>query len=106
MQANFTPRNIVYPEMYSNIECTVEKTIAAECCRQDTKEAMIFIKNKYELMIFTNIYKINQYFSNLSTKTSYVTGSILHRGAVRLSILTYALTQGAVIIIIRHQNLN
>ena len=49
-----------------------------ECCRQDTKEAMICIDNKYALIKFTNLYQINHDFSYFSTKTSHVTGSILN----------------------------
>ena len=29
-----------------------------ECCRQDTKEAMICIDNKYALIQFTSLYQI------------------------------------------------
>ena len=39
-----------------------------ECCRQDTKEAMICIDNKYVLIKFTYIYQINHNFSYFSTK--------------------------------------
>ena len=58
-----------------------------ECCRQDTKEAMICIDNKYALIKFTNLYQINHNFSYFSTKISRVTGSMSNWGAVRLSIL-------------------
>ena len=50
---------------------------------------MICIDNKYALPVlkFTNFYLINHNFSYFSTKTSYVTGSILNWGVVRLTIL-------------------
>ena len=66
-----------------------------ECCHQDTKEAMICINNKYGLIKFTNFYQFNHNFSYFSTKTSYVIGSILNCGVVRLPIL-HALTRDAV----------
>ena len=66
-----------------------------ECCRQDTKEAIICIDNKYASIKFTNLYQINHNFSYFSTKTSHLTGSILNWGAVRLSIL-HILTRDAI----------
>ena len=58
-----------------------------ECCRQDTKEAMICINNKYGLIKFTNFYQMNHNFSYFPTKKSYVTGSILNLEVVLLPIL-------------------
>ena len=75
MHAYFTPRYRVYPELFrtkrtrSILNAPLKKKIAAECCRLDTKEAMIFIKNKYELMIFTNIYiKLTNIFQTFPQK--------------------------------------
>ena len=39
-----------------------------ECCRQDTKEAIIYIDNKFGLVKFTNFYQINHNFSYFSQK--------------------------------------
>ena len=58
-----------------------------ECCRQVTKGVMIYIDNKYGFIQFITYYQRNHNFSYFSTKTSYVTGSILNWGVVRLSIL-------------------
>ena len=66
-----------------------------ECCRQDTKEAIICIDNKYALIKFNNLYQINHNISYFSTKISHLTGSILNWGAVRLSIV-HILTRDAV----------
>ena len=80
------------------MECTVVNKNRGRCemLRQDTKEAMIYINNKYGFIEFTKLCQINHYFSYLSTKkTSCVTGRILNWGAVRSSIL-HTLTQDAV----------
>ena len=60
-----------------------------ECCRQDTKEAMICIDNKNGFIELTNFYQIDHNFSYFSTKPSRVTGSILNWGlwVVQLPIL-------------------
>ena len=54
-----------------------------ECCRQYTKEAMICIDDKYGLMKVTDFYQINFKIFVLSTKMSYVNGSILNSGVVQ-----------------------
>ena len=64
-------------------------------CRQDTKELMICINNKYGLIQFTKINQINHYFSYISTKTSCVIGIILNWGAVQSRIM-HTLTQDVV----------
>ena len=65
-----------------------------ECCRQDTKEAMICIDNKYGLIELTNFYETNHHFLYFSTNTYHVNGSILNWGVVRLLIL-HTLTRDA-----------
>ena len=65
----------------------IERRRMLECCHQDRKEAIICIDKKYGLIKFTKFYQINYNFSYSSTKTSFVTGSILNWGVVRLSIL-------------------
>ena len=74
----------------------INKKISADVgmFRQVTKEVMICIDNKYGLIKFTNFYQINHNFSYISTKTSYVTGSILN-WVVWLQIL-HTLTREAV----------
>ena len=58
-----------------------------ECCRQVTKEVMIWIVNKYGLIEFTNFCQINHNFWSFSTNTSYVTSSILIWRVVWLPVL-------------------
>ena len=57
-----------------------------ECCRQDMKEAMICINNKYGLIKLRDLYQINHHL-HLYTKTSCVIDSILNWEAVQLPLL-------------------
>ena len=47
---------------------SVEIVNITECCRGDTKEAIICIDNKYGFIESTNTYRLNHNFSYFSTK--------------------------------------
>ena len=67
MLANFTSRNGVHPETFrTKREYRTKIAAYDEFCRQDTKEAMTCIENKYGLIKLTNLYQINHYFCTFS----------------------------------------
>ena len=63
----FIRYNRVHPETFRTERAISNAPIEAleavlECCRKDTKEAMICIDNNYALIKFTNIYQIKHIF--------------------------------------------
>ena len=70
LQANFTSRNRMHPETFRTEHAISNAPMRRmlECCRQDTKEAMICMDNKYALIKLTNLYQIKDNFSYFPQK--------------------------------------